>query len=170
MNFEYEHLLPANFSEQSRVWIYQASRRFGIGEALEIENILNNFIEEWRSHGAPVKGYANLFFGQFLIFIADESKVTVGGCSTDSSVRVVKQVEEKFKVSMFDRQLLAFLVKDKVETIPLAQINYALENGILTPETIYFNNLCNTLSDLKTNWLQPIEKSWLSKKLKPQIQ
>ena len=36
-----------------------------MSEALEIEVMLNDFVDRWQSHGDKVKGYANLIFGQF---------------------------------------------------------------------------------------------------------
>ena len=100
--------------------------------------------------------------------MADETATTVGGCSTDSSVHVIKAIEQLTGVQMFNRTLLAFFVKDKVQTIPQAQLNYALENGLLSIDTLYFNNLVNTKATLETEWLQPISKSWLAQTLKVQ--
>ena len=165
MNFEYEHLLPTNFHPASRVWIYQASRLFSIGEALEIEDMLNEFVDTWQTHGAKVKGYANLFFGQFIILMADETAAGVSGCSTDSSVRLIKAVEEKFKVDMFDRQNLAFVLKDKVELLPLSQVKYAVENNFINADTPYFNNLVQTKDELVHKWIIPVKDSWLSRRL-----
>lgn len=165
MNLEYKHLIPGNFHPASRVWIYQSSRMFSIGEALEIEDMMNDFVENWHSHGAKVKGYANLFFGQFIIIMADETQAGVSGCSTDSSVRLIKQIEETFKVDMFNRQSLAFFVKDKIQLLPLSQLKYAFENGFITPETLYFNNLVLTKEELLNKWLVPVKDSWLAKKI-----
>ena len=165
MNFEYEHLLPTNFHPASRVWIYQASRLFSIGEALEIEDMLNEFVDTWQTHGAKVKGYANLFFGQFIILMADETAAGVSGCSTDSSVRLIKAIEEKFKVDMFDRQNLAFVLKDKVELLPLSQVKYAVENNFINADTPYFNNLVQTKDELVHKWIIPVKDSWLSRRL-----
>ena len=81
---EYKHLLPGSFSGESRVWVYQASRTLTVSEALEAEEMIKDFCEEWRSHCAEVQAYGNLFFGQFLILMADETKAAVSGCSTDS--------------------------------------------------------------------------------------
>src|SRR5678816_2823860 len=89
MNFEYKHLLDEDFDPGSRVWIYQSSRLFTVSEALQIEEMINQFAQNWLSHGIPVKGAAHLFFGQFVVLIADESATGVSGCSTDSSVRSV---------------------------------------------------------------------------------
>ena len=159
-------LLPAGFDEQSRVWIYQSNRRFSLGEALQIEEILKTFVDSWNSHGIPVKGYANLFFGQFIVLIADETAYGVSGCSTDSSVHVIKQIEKLYNVNMFDRLLLAFMVKEKVQLIPMSQLNYAVENGFIEPTTAYFNNTVLTLQQLKNNWMIPINNSWLNTKVK----
>jgi len=86
MNLEYKNLLDENFPPDSRVWIYQSSRLFTLNEALAIEDLLNDFTGNWLSHGTPVKGASYLFFGQFIILIADEKATGVSGCSTDSSV------------------------------------------------------------------------------------
>ncbi len=56
-----------------------------------------NLSGSWNSHGDPVKGYANLFFGQFIILMADETASMVSGCSTDSSVRLIKAIETEIQ-------------------------------------------------------------------------
>jgi hypothetical protein len=165
MNLSYREFLPADFHPGSRVWIYQSNRIFSIPEALEIEEQLMQFCESWNSHGAAVKGYGNLFFGQFLVLMADETQTGVSGCSTDSSVRFVKQIGEQFGVDLFNRTLLAFEVKDKIQVIPMSQLNYAFENGFINPDIIYFNNTIETKQQLENNWLVPVKDSWLARKL-----
>ena len=165
MNLEYKHLLPDNFSQSSRVWIYQSSRLFTMSEALAIEDLLNDFTDKWLSHGTPVKGAGYLFFGQFIILMADEKATGVSGCSTDSSVRLIKDVEQRFGVNMFDRTTLAFVVKDKVQLLPLSQLQYAFDNRFIDSHTLYFNNLVQTKTELENNWLVPIKDSWLSKRI-----
>ncbi|HYE54946.1 MAG TPA: hypothetical protein VD996_08890 [Chitinophagaceae bacterium] len=165
MNLNYHHLLPTEFDINSRVWIYQSSRLFSLGEALEIESMLEQFTQNWHSHGTPVKGYGNMFFGQFIVLMADETATGVSGCSTDSSVRLIKDIEQRFKVNMFDRQMLAFVVKDKIQLLPLSQLNYAVQNNFITPDTLYFNNLVQTKGELENNWIIPVKESWLAKRI-----
>lgn len=165
MNLEYIHLLPEDFHPQSRVWVYQASRLFTMGEALTIEDRLNEFVGAWNSHGDPVKGFGTLFFGQFIILIADESATGVSGCSTDSSVRLIKEFEKTFNVSMFDRQMLAFVTNGKIQMLPVNQLGYAVENGFIRSDTPYFNNTVLTLEELGNKWLIPVGESWLAKRL-----
>ena len=169
MNLEYKSLLNPDFHPQSRVWIYQASRVFSIGEALEIENLVNQFTAEWKSHGAPVKATGYLFFGQFIILIADETATGVSGCSTDSSVHFIKEIEQRFGVSMFDRTTLAFVVKDKIQMLPLAQLQYAADNGFIDSDTLYFNNMVQTREELENNWIIPVKNSWLKNRIRLEV-
>jgi hypothetical protein len=164
MNLNFQEHIPTDFHDSSRVWIYQSNRLFSIQEAFQLEEILENFIADWKSHGTPVKGYAKLFFGQFIVFMADETSTGVSGCSTDSSVRLIKEIEQKFKVDLFNRQNLAFLVKDKIQIIPLNQFEYAIQNHFINPHTLYFNNTVLTKKEMLDKWILPVKDSWLNKK------
>lgn len=165
MKLDYQYLLEGNFHPESRVWVYQSSRLFSLGEAFEVEDMLKQFTANWLSHGAPVKGAAWLFFGQFIVLMADETATGVSGCSTDTSVRLIKDLEKRFGVNLFDRLSLAFVVKEKVEILPLAQLPYAVENGFINGDTLYFNNMVQTKEELEKNWIIPVKNSWLAKKI-----
>lgn len=165
MNFEYKHLLNNNFHADSRVWVYQCSRLLSLDEAMEAEEMLKEFTLQWKSHGTPVKGDAHLFFGQFIVLMADETATGVSGCSTDSSVRLIKDIEQKFGVNMFDRTTLAFVIKDKVQLLPLSQLQYAVDNGFVTADTLYFNNLVQTKEELESKWIIPVKESWIPNKI-----
>ncbi len=136
-----------------------------MSEALQIEELLNHFTSNWKSHGTPVKGFGTLFFGQFIILMADENATGVSGCSTDSSVKLIKEIENLYKVNMFDRQTLAFIIKEKVQLLPMNQIQYALDNNFITPNTMYVHNLVQTKAELESSWLIPLKESWLAKRL-----
>lgn len=165
MNLDYIYLLDGSFHPESRVWIYQSSRLFSLSEAFDIEDMLKEFAAGWQSHGTPVKGAGYLFFGQFIILMADETATGVSGCSTDSSVRLIKDIEKRFSVNMFDRTTLAFVVKDKIQMLPMSQLQYASSNGFINGDTLYFNNLVQTKEELENKWITPVKESWLANKI-----
>ncbi|PZP45277.1 MAG: hypothetical protein DI598_13510 [Pseudopedobacter saltans] len=165
MDLSFKQYIPEDFSPSSRIWIYQSNRLLSIPEVMQADEILQEFVGQWATHGTANKGFARILFGQFIVLMADESSHTVSGCSTDSSVRVIKQLESLLKVNLFDRQLLAFVVKDKVQCIPMNQLNYAIEHEFVTADTLYFNNLVQTKQDFLDKWIIPISKSWLASKL-----
>lgn len=162
---DYKKYCPSDFNDQSKVWIYQSTRLLSISEAFEIEPIMKEFVANWKSHGAPVKGFANLFFGQFIVIMADESNTMVGGCSTDSSVHMIKKIEQLLKIDLFNRQSLAFYIKEKVQILPMSQLNYAWENNFINGETMYFNNTVTSKAGFLNEWVVPLKSSWLKSRI-----
>lgn len=160
-HYDVSTLIPADFADNSRVWIYQSSRPFSEQQELEINEQLFHFYSHWQAHGAPVKGWAKLLFRRFIVFIADETHVEVSGCSTDSSVRIVKSIERQYEANLFDRLSITFLVKDQPEVLPMGQVQYALDKGYINGDTLLFNNLVATKAEILHNWLQPLKYSWM---------
>jgi hypothetical protein len=162
---ELNGLIPADFSDNARVWIYQSSRAFVEKEEKEINEQLEQFYTQWQSHGDVVKGWAKLLFKQFIVVMADETDTTVSGCSTDSSVRIVRSIERQYEVNMFDRMMLTFLVKGKAEMLPMGQVQYAIDKGFVNSETLMFNNVAGSKKEILENWLVPIGKTWLASRV-----
>jgi len=170
MSLQYQQHIPSNFPDEAKTWIYQCNRLFAIQEAFAIEEKIKQFLSEWNTHGKPNKGWANLFFGQFIVIMADESSRKLTGCSMDSSIRFIKDLEQTFSVNLLDRQTLAFIIKDKIQLLPLSQLKYAAEHHFIDGDTLYFNNLAATKKELLENWIIPIKDSWLAKRLQPLLQ
>ena len=163
---ELTDLLPKDFTDKTRVWVYQSSRAFIEKEEKEINEQLYQFYTQWQSHGAPVKGWAKLLFRQFIVILADETDVMVGGCSTDSSVHVIKSIERQYDVNFFDRMMLTFLVKNKAEMLPYNQVQYAIDKGYIDGKTQLFNNAITTKKELLEKWIIPLNESWLAGRVK----
>jgi hypothetical protein len=157
--------LPSDFADDSRVWIFQSNRTFTEQEVLEIDEQLLNFYAQWTSHGATVMGWAKSVLHYFIIVVADETASGVSGCSTDGMVRLMKSIERQYNITLFDRLQLSFLVKNKVQTLPMQQVQYALDNNYIQQDTLLFNNTVLTKEQLYTQWLIPINKSWLWQRL-----
>jgi len=154
--------IPGHLSDNARVWIYQGSRPFSEKEEKEIDEQLHQFYSQWLSHGDKVNGWAKLMFRQFVVVIADEDETMVSGCSTDSMQRIIKSLEKQYSVNFFDRMTLTFLVKDKAEMLPYNQVQYAIDKGYITNDTLFFNNIATTKQELLEKWIVPLKDSWLA--------
>lgn len=164
MNLQYKHLIPDDFHDTSRVWIYQANRNFLPDEVVNIQAILQQFVSNWNSHGAAVKGFALTIFDRFIVLMADETGSGVSGCSTDSSVKVIKNISEQCHIDLFDRTGMAFFIDDKIEVVLLNNLKEKFEDGTVTSQTLYFNNTIQNKSGLLHNWIVPAGESWLAKR------
>jgi hypothetical protein len=148
------------FSEQSRVWIYQSDKELGDEQAKQLLDQLNNFATAWTAHNQQLKAKAEVRYNRFLILIVDESQAGASGCSIDKSVNFMKKVEQQFGIHLFDRFNFAYRVGEKVLTLPRHEFEDLLKAGKINTETIVFNNLVQNLQQLETKWEVPFKDSW----------
>lgn len=145
----------------SRVWVYQSNRAFTSAESSTIQNALNHFIKEWRSHGKEVLANGTLRYNRFVVFTVDEAYEAPSGCSIDSSVAFIKELEQQYKVDMFDRFNFAYKsTDDTVESADRDTFSQLYAEKKITDTTVVFNNLVNTKADLQEKWETTIEASW----------
>jgi len=148
------------FSEHSRVWIYQSDKELTDNQASGLLEILNNFAAQWTAHNHQLKAKAEIRYNRFLILIVDESQAGASGCSIDKSVNFMKQIEQEYGIHLFDRFNFAYREGEKVLSAPRHQFEELLKAGEITNNTIVFNNLIHTLNDLETKWEVPFKDSW----------
>src|SRR5215217_3234812 len=103
-----------SFSPQSRVWVYQSNRAFTNDEVKAIEQTLTDFTVHWKAHGHQLDAKAEVLYNFFIVFVVDEASAGVTGCSIDSSVRIIKELEQQYQVDLFNRFNLAYKLNDKV--------------------------------------------------------
>ena len=151
--------LPAG----SRVWIYQADRAFSAVETQEVNMAISQFVSQWLAHKAKVIGDSALLYDRFVILVADEEKLQVSGCSIDSTVRFIKELGAKYNVNFFDRFYTCYWNQGKVEGCDFESFKTKLSQGLISEETVVFNNLVTTIAGLQTDWQITLSKSWQSK-------
>jgi hypothetical protein len=147
--------LPSN----SKVFIYQSNREIKEKELLIITQHLDEFSQNWVTHGKPVRN-AFKVFNYFLCFFIDESSYQTSGCSIDSLVGLIKSIGIRFDIDFFNRNNIAYL--DKVTTKLITITDFKL---FISPNTIVYNNLVQTKSDFENHWKIPVKESWLKRYL-----
>lgn len=152
-----------NFSPQSRVWIYQSDRKFTASEKNIILDKLTAFTKQWRAHGNELAAAAEIRDGFFIVLIVDETQANVTGCSIDSSVRLIKEIEQELNVDLFNRLNIAYINGQDIVIVNRTNFENLINQGKVTTETIVFNNLVQTLTDLDSKWKVPLKDSWHSK-------
>jgi len=151
-----------SFSPQSRVWIYQSDRKFTSGEETEILNKLTAFTNQWKAHGNELLAKAEIRYGFFIILIVDERRAGVTGCSIDSSVRLMKEIEQEYHVDLFNRFNIAYKVNGEVVVNNKEDFETLVNIKQVTPETTVFNNMVQNLAELETKWEVHFKNSWHS--------
>lgn len=149
-----------HFSENSRVWVYQADRQLTDNEALQIKVLLDNFTTGWTAHNHQLKAKAEIRYNRFLILIVDEGQAGASGCSIDKSVHFMQQIEAQFGINLFDRFNLAYREGGEVVSVPRSRFEELIKEGKINSDTIVFNNLVQNLTELNIKWEVPFKDSW----------
>ena len=149
-------------ADHSRVWIYQTDRKLTEIEVKEIRAHGAEFIAQWAAHGSDLQAAFEVFYNQFIVLFADESQVKASGCSIDSSVRFIKDIEKHYQLDLFNRLNLTYKEGSEIKMMAMADFQKALEEGVLNDETTVFNNLIETKGDFVSKWEVPVKSSWHS--------
>ncbi len=149
-----------NLPNDSRVWVYQSNRAFSNKEVDYISTKAQQFINSWTRHGDNLKGSFTIKYNQFLVLAVDESFNNVSGCSIDSSVRFVQQLEQALEIDLMDKMNISFKDGDTINLVKLPDFQKFAKAQKITAETIVFNNMVDTKEDFENNWEIPAKQSW----------
>jgi len=160
MYVPFEHL-----PDHTRLWIYQADRKFSEVEEKVINEELQIFCELWMAHGNPLNTSFKIERAQFLILAVDEGVTGASGCSIDGSVRLLKSLQERMGIDFLSHSKVAFLIDGDVKLILVRELKQAFTAGILGPGTPTFHLLAGTKGVWERDWILSVEKTWLAKYL-----
>ncbi len=149
--------------KHSKVWVYMSNHPFSQEEAEALQKDADEFSASWVSHGIKLKSEAKVLFNRFVVIAVDETQKEASGCSIDKSVAFIKSQELKQGVNFFDRMLIPFVINDEIVLVKLSDIESKIKEEVITPETLMFDNLVNSLEKLEREWIKPAAQSWVSR-------
>lgn len=149
--------------DHAKIWVYQSNRAFSPEERSFIEDQLTAFTSQWAAHGKQLLATYGIEKNQFIVLAVDESQHQASGCSIDSSVAVIRHIEQQTGLSLLDRSQVAFLENDLVKIKPFNQLKAAVANGEIRKDTEVFNNAIQNAGEWKASWIQPAVETWLSR-------
>ena len=148
------------FPDGARVWVYALSNPLSQADRERVTRELSAFMPTWDSHGTPVHGAFEIVEDRFVL-IAGYVDGGVGGCSTDSMVRVMKQLRET-GIDGFDRTLVFFRDADaKVRAVKRPDFQAIVVAGQVDADTIVFDTTIQFVGDLRRGGFETtFGRSW----------
>jgi hypothetical protein len=151
--------------DESRVWIYTGTRAFTQAEEKSITELLESFCSNWVAHGEPLKTSFKIEKSQFIVIALDEDFANPSGCSIDSSVGILRQIQTATNIDFLNRSAIPIVINNQVELVPLSNLKARFGSGELKSDTLTFHTLAATKGEWETNKTIPAEKSWMAKYL-----
>lgn len=146
--------------DHAKTWVYQCNRALSKKEEDWVLEKVHSFLKGWAAHGKDLQAAADLRYNRFLLLAVDESANMATGCSIDSSVGFIKQMQNELNVDFFDRTNIAFSTSGVIESESLKVFKEKVKSGQIPESATIFNNTITTKGELLNNWMQPLTKSW----------
>jgi|TARA_B100000902_G_C27319525_1_gene923458 hypothetical protein len=151
------------FSEMpkdSRVWIYQSNRKFLDTELNEVNDSISKFLKTWTAHGSELLSSYQIKYNRFIIISLNESVKSASGCSIDSCIHFIQDLEKRYKIDLLDKMNVTFKQGKYITYKSINDFKKLVKNKSVSRKTIVFNNLVIDISDYLANWEVSAEKSW----------
>ncbi|MES2544382.1 MAG: ABC transporter ATPase [Bacteroidota bacterium] len=152
-----------NLPEESKIWIYQSNRKFSDDEISEIAAATESFIESWAAHGTSLESSYQLKYNRFIILAVNQENQIATGCSIDSSVQFIQELEKKYSVDLLDKMNVTFKLGEHIAHKSLIDFKKMAKDKAVTENTVVFNNLVNTVGEWQEYWEVPANESWHSR-------
>ena len=149
--------------DHARVWIYPSNRELTKSEISKIENLAEDFLNQWTSHGADLQAGLHLPYDRFIVLGLNESIQSTSGCSIDASVRFIQSLEADFDIVLLDKMNVTFKKQNTIDYIPLNEFRNKAKRKEVAPDVIVFNNLVLSKIEYETLWEVPAYSSWHSR-------
>jgi len=147
-------------AEDARIWIYPSDTPFKEEDMESVEQRLKDFIHQWTVHNKALKASFLLPYRRFVVLAVDTAFNQVSGCSIDSSVRFIQELEHEFSKVLLDKMNVTFKQGEYLVYKDLKDFKALVKSKSVNPETIVFNNLITTKSEMDSHWEVPAKESW----------
>ncbi len=148
--------------DEARLWTFAASRRLTEHEDVRLLAATEAFLAGWAAHQTPLATAHEWRFNQFLFIAVDETAAGASGCSIDTLVSFVRELERQLEVRFTDHGSVWF--RDQAGAIQCAtreEFQRVVDEGAVGPDTAVFVNTFQTVGALRDGrWEVPASRSW----------
>jgi hypothetical protein len=154
----------------SRIWIYPSTTNLESVREEMSNRYIRPFCESWKVHGQPLNSSFRWIDGYFLVLGVDETHQPASGCSIDSSVALIRTLQEEYKVDLMNRLYVhVWHNSQKLEVLAPADVPHAISENRLSSDSLVYQTALTQKSQLEHELLQPAGSTWLQRHFKNAI-
>jgi len=142
-----------------RLWVYRSVSKLTPKQEDHILQLGTDFINQWAAHGSKLDSSFKILNHHFLVFFVNEASASASGCSIDSSVALVREIEAKFDLGLLDRMQVPFFENDEVVMRQFTDLKELYAQGVITDATKVFNLLLEDGNSFEDQWLVAFSES-----------
>ena len=154
-----------SLEKNSRVWVFQSIDFIDDRLIEEIKEKISSFLSKWKSHQKDFKSSFEIRYNTFIIIAADEGNL-VSGCSIDSLINFIKDLENSYELQLLDKLHVKYIENGKIITQHLNPFKLYCQCLAKNDNLVVFINLVKDINELENNWQVNIKDSWHNRFIK----
>ena len=146
----------------NRVWIYLSDKALASPSETNLKKDIQNFLLGWSAHGTKLSSSFEILYHQIIVIKADEAQCRAGGCSIDTQINSIKELEKKYAISLLNRLLVAYKKEDKLVVTPLSNIDSLFSQGLINENTLIVDTSISSEEEYNHSFEKPLKETWLN--------
>jgi len=148
----------ADLPDSARVWVFASDRRLSADESADLLKDVDDFLDQWKAHGAPLRNAREWRESQFLVIGVDPTVEQASGCSIDGLFRSLQQLGTRLGTSLVAGGRVFYRDTDGAPRLaPRPQVK-----TLIRAETPVFDTSLTTVGDFRSRFELPARQTWVS--------
>ena len=145
----------------AQLWIFGVDRPLDDVEEQILLATVDRFLSGWKAHGVPLAASREFRDGRFLMVAVDDRIEAPSGCSIDTLVHSLKELERELDVTIVDGASVWYRGPDGIDRRSRSEFRELAARGDVTPDTVVFDTSLTRLDRLRAGeWERPAGDSW----------
>ncbi len=143
------------------MWVFPAERALQAAEADALLTEVDDFLDGWAAHGAPLRSSRQFVADQFLIVGVDEDVEAPSGCSIDALVNRLRALGDGMGVVLIQHAPIWYRDGDDVAVVSRADFKARARAGDVDLDTPVIDTSLTRIGDLRSGKLErPAREAW----------
>jgi hypothetical protein len=147
--------------DDARVWVFGSDRPLDDKQQARLFAIVDEYLAQWKAHGAPLTVAREWTENQFLTIGVDQRTEGASGCSIDALYRTLQLLERELGVSLVGGGRVFYRTRNgEVNAVDREEFFGLAERGAVTRRTTVFDTTVTTLGAWRSRFEGPAAESW----------
>src|SRR3954470_23150364 len=146
--------------DSARVWVFASDKPLTGQAAERLLGSVDEFLEEWRAHGVPLRCARDWRDDRFLAVGVDVNAENASGCSIDGLFRALQNMQREIGSRLVGGGRVFYRDASEVETTSREEFVERVRRGEITRETPVFDTALTAAADWRTNFERPAAEAW----------
>lgn len=146
----------------ARVWVFASDRALSGAEKTTLMEAVDEFLDQWKAHGAPLTSARELRDDRFLVIGVDPTAEQASGCSIDGLFRGLRSLEQTLGTGLVAGGRVFYRDDAGIHVAKRSDVRSLFDRGALSPETPVFDTTLTDAASYRERFQRPARESWLA--------